>query len=83
MSTRREQVLYAVACDCQKCREESGQDFEILGFLYGSPAEAKGDLKKYEYIGHSSCFIVEERTKPFEPNTKAQRPQKPRRRKAA
>ncbi|WNM61241.1 hypothetical protein [Candidatus Nitrospira neomarina] len=83
MRTRREQVLYAVACDCQTCREKAGQGFEILGFLYGSPAKAQDDLKKYEAIGHSSCFTVEERTKPFKPSTEARRPQKLQRRKAA
>lgn len=76
MKTRREQVLYAVACDCQTCREKAGQDFEILGFLYGSPAKAQGDLKKYESIGHSSCFIVEERTKPIKASTEARKPKK-------
>jgi hypothetical protein len=76
MKKLRNEVTYAVACACEKCRTKSGRDFEILGCLHTSLKEAKEDLKAYRMhriSQHFPTFLVKETIAPLITQKKAKR----------
>ncbi|GJL65118.1 MAG: hypothetical protein NPIRA05_00890 [Nitrospirales bacterium] len=76
MKKLRNEVAYAVACCCEKCRTKSGRDFEILGCLHTSLKEAKEDLKAYRThrnSQHFPVFLVRETVEPLITQKEAKR----------